>query len=593
MILIQKNYQLRPVENGSNREVMQTNGIDLHFEANKPWRTLFNLYWAERLGMFGALVSYLFKASPIWILPIVTANIIDIISQRPENGGQNLLINGVIGIVAVVQNIFSAAVYISLNSRSIRSVEVRLRSALVRRLQMLSISYHNQTDTGVLQTKITRDIESIELLSRQLIDVGFISIVTILVTWTITAIRIPAFLPVFVVFVPLILLILRFFARRLRLHNENLRREIEGMNSLLFGMINMISVTRAHAVESEEINRAESKFQIVSRAARAFDFAAGTFGASAWVILMTFNLLGFITAAYLSYQGILNLSTGDIVLLSGYFSTIMAAVLQLNAMLPFITRGFDALRSVGEILESPDIEINLGKKTIENIRGEFFFENVRFSYRQEIAEILVLKNINLKVKAGESIGIVGESGSGKSTLASLLIGFHRPTKGRILLDGEDMNSIDLRSFRRNLAVVSQQTILFNGTLRENIIYGSKNISETELRSAIEAANAADFIDELPDRIETEVGQHGVRLSGGQQQRIAIARALLRNPKVLILDEATSALDTESEKIVEEALEKLMIGRTTFIITHTQSILRKVNRIIKIEKGKIVDDSAIL
>ncbi|HWC58090.1 MAG TPA: ATP-binding cassette domain-containing protein, partial [Verrucomicrobiae bacterium] len=200
---------------------------------------------------------------------------------------------------------------------------------------------------------------------------------------------------------------------------------------------------------------------------------------------------------------------------------------------------------------------------------------------------VALQGINFKVSAGETIGIVGPSGSGKSTLASLITGFHRPTTGRILLDGVDINTIDLRTYRRYLSVVSQQTILFDGTLRENIIYGLRGVTEEDLTRAIADANAAEFINDLPKRLDTEIGSHGVQLSGGQRQRIAIARALLRDPRVLILDEATSALDTASEAVVQQALERLMTGRTTFIIAHGHAILRRANRILALDKGALV------
>lgn len=569
---------------------MRTRGVEFHFQAKRPWQNLFSLYQEERFRLLWALIAYLFKASPIWILPVVTANIIDIVSQNIQNGHRAIWINSIIAAVAIAQNVLSAAVYVRLLSHSIRNVEVKLRSALVRRLQMLSINYHNQADTGILQTKITRDIESFEMMSRQLIDVGFIAAVTIIVTWVITAYRMPVFLPVFIILVPIILVIRRVFSKKLKTHNENLRRELEGMSSLIFGMLSMIPVTRAHALEAEEIDRAESKFNDVHRIAKSSDFASGIFGASVWVVLMLINLIGLTGAALLSYNGIVNLTPGDIVLLAGYFNTIMASVMQLNSMLPILTRGFDALESIGEVLESPDLEINQGKTTVGKIKGDFEFEKVNFHYQKDGNSEPILKDINFKVSAGEIIGIVGKSGSGKSTLASLLIGFHRPTTGRILLDGFDMNSLDLRSFRRQLAVVSQQTILFNGTVRENIIYGTNNITESQLNKAIESANAGEFINQLPEKLDTKIGSSGIQLSGGQRQRIAIARAILRDPKILILDEATSALDAESERIVEEAFEKLMVGRTTFIITHKLSILKNVKRIIKIENGIIFDDS---
>lgn len=566
---------------------MQADSVEFQFRGNQPWRTLVNLYWPERRSVGLALISYLFKASPVWILPLITANIIDLIANPRVGGMRSLWINAGVGAIAIVQNIPSAALYVSFLSRAIRNVEVRLRSALVRRLQMLSINYHNRASTGALQTKVTRDVESIEMLCRQVVDVGFFALVTILVALAVTAWRMPVFVPVFILFVPLIWLVRRLLAGRLRRHNETLRREIESMNALVLGMINMIPITRAHAVESEEVARAESQFGSVRNAARSFDFVAGTFGATAWVILMLFNLAGLTVAAWASYTGRLSLSAGDIVLLAGYFNTILAAVMQLNAMLPLITRGFDGLRSIGEVLECPDIEENRGKQPVAGVRGEFTFEHVGFSYDRNSEASPALRDLNFKVAVGETIGIVGPSGSGKSTLASLLIGFHRPTTGRILLDGVDMNAMDLRSYRLRLSVVSQQTILFNGTLRENITYGLPRVSDAALQSAIADANAAGFIRELPHGLETMIGPEGVQLSGGQRQRIAIARAVLRNPRVLILDEATSSLDTATEAVVQEALERLMAGRTTFIIAHRHAVLRRANRILTLENGAIV------
>jgi ATP-binding cassette subfamily B protein len=258
--------------------------------------------------------------------------------------------------------------------------------------------------------------------------------------------------------------------------------------------------------------------------------------------------------------------------------------MQFNSMLPVITRGFDGLRSIGEVLECPDIEENRGKRAVTKVSGQFQFENVCFSYGQTADTASALQNLSIQVHPGEVIGIVGPSGSGKTTLASLVTGFHRPTSGRIFLDGVDMNTIDLRTYRRHLAIVSQQTILFNGTLRENIIYGTKNIRQMELQTAIESANAADFIFDLPHGLETEIGAGGIQLSGGQRQRIAIARALLRDPRVLILDEATSALDSSSEAVVQQALEKLMVCRTTFIIAHRHNVLRQASRILVLNRG---------
>jgi ATP-binding cassette, subfamily B, bacterial len=562
--------------------IMQLDPVELDFDGKRPWRTLLKLYWPERRSVALAMVAYLFKFSPLLVLPVVTANLTNLIATGGEDRMRSLWTNAIVGAAAILQNIPSAMLYVDFLSRAVRNVETRLRSSLVRRFQMLSIGYLNRADTGRLQMKVLRDIESIEQMSRQVIDTGEFAVVSILVAIGVTAWRIPVFVPVFVLFVPMIWAIRKFMSGRLQRYNENFRRELEGMNSLVLGMISMIPITRAHAVEETEIARAENQFGHVRAAARAFDKEAGFLAATGWVVLMLFNLAGLTAGAWLSYRKILPLTPGDLVLLAFYFNMILQVMLQFNMMLPVIARGFDGLRSIGEVIECPDVEENRGKRAVEKVRGEFVFENVTFAYTQNAAP--ALDGLNFRVAPGETIGIAGPSGSGKTTLASLITGFHRPATGRILLDGADMKALDLRTYRRHLAVVSQQTILFNGTLRENIVYGAKNVSEAELQSAIESASANSFISELARGLDTELGAGGVQLSGGQRQRIAIARALLRDPRVLILDEATSALDAASEAVVQEALERLMAGRTTFIIAHRQAVLRRAGRILTLDKG---------
>jgi ATP-binding cassette, subfamily B, bacterial len=566
---------------------MHPDPVEIQFDGQRPWRTLWNLYWPERRWVLLAMLAYFFKASPLWILPVVTANIVDVIAQRRDGGMPLLWSNAAIGALSIVQNIPSAMLYVNFLSRAVRNVEIRLRSALVRRFQMLSIGYHNRANTAALQTKVLRDVESIEQLSRQIVDTGQLAVVSILFALSVTALRMPVFLPVFLLFIPIIWGIRKFMAGRLQQHSESLRKEIEGMNSRVAGMINMIPITRAHAAEAEEVERVENQFGNVRNAAQSFDRAGGLFGAVGWVGLMLFNLGGLTLGAWLSYKQILPLSPGDLVLLVGFFNMIMTAVMQLNAMLPLITRGFDGLRSIGEVLECPDVEDNRGKKSVTTVRGEFIFEHIDFSYDNSGVAAPALRGLNFRVTAGETIGIVGPSGSGKSTLANLITGFHRPTNGRIFLDGVDMNAIDLRSYRRHLAIVSQQTILFNGTVRENIVYGTRDVKDSELLQAVVDSNADYFIRDLPRGLDTELGAGGVQLSGGQRQRIAIARALLRNPRVLILDEATSALDTESEAVVQQALVNLMIGRTTLIIAHRHSALLGANRILTLDRGSLV------
>ena len=226
------------------------------------------------------------------------------------------------------------------------------------------------------------------------------------------------------------------------------------------------------------------------------------------------------------------------------------------------------------------------KKKLGGVKGEFDFKNVCFRYNN--SEAHVLNNFNLHVTPGETIALVGESGSGKSTILNLAIGFNIADSGQVLLDGNDMKDIDLRTYRKYLAVVPQTSILFSGTLRDNITYGVDNVDEKALNEAVKAANLTDLVESLPDGLDTEVGEHGGKLSGGQRQRVSIARALIRNPRVIVLDEATSALDSISEKLIQEALNNLTKDRTTFIVAHRLSTIKDADKIAVISEGHCVE-----
>lgn len=280
------------------------------------------------------------------------------------------------------------------------------------------------------------------------------------------------------------------------------------------------------------------------------------------------------------------MTVGDVVLLTSYFDSPTTSVAQILAVLPEIGKGYESIKSIGEVLECPDMEYNWGKEPVKEVQGGFRFESVSFHYPS--TQQFVLKDFSLQVNPGETIAIVGPSGAGKSTLLNLIIGFLRPSSGTILLDDRDMNSLDLRTYRQFLSIVSQETILFEGTVRENILYGLECVSEERLVQAIEEANALEFIRELSLGLDTLIGENGAKLSGGQRQRIAIARALIRNPRVLILDEATASLDTVSEALIQDALDYLEQNRTTFIAAHRLSTIRQANRIVVLDKGHIVE-----
>jgi ATP-binding cassette subfamily B protein len=244
------------------------------------------------------------------------------------------------------------------------------------------------------------------------------------------------------------------------------------------------------------------------------------------------------------------------------------------------------MRSIAEVLQESDVELNAGRQPVAAVSGELRFDGLQFRYPE--SKRPALDGIDLTISPGETVAFVGPSGSGKSTTLNVVLGFLRPTSGRLLLDGVDMQTLDLRTFRSRVSVVPQESVLFEGSIRDNVTYGVNDISDETVLQALRDANALEIVDALPDGWDTVVGERGARLSGGQRQRIAIARALIRNPRVLLLDEATSALDGESEKLVQDAVERLMAGRTTLIVAHRLSTIRAADRIAVLDRGKLVE-----
>jgi ATP-binding cassette subfamily B protein len=332
--------------------------------------------------------------------------------------------------------------------------------------------------------------------------------------------------------------------------------------------------------------RVSASLERVQAAAIHVDGINAVFGALSWATFNGFNMLCLVVSAWICLSGWMPLSAGDVVLLTTYFGLITSSVLGLVGTAPQITKGLESIRSIGEVLQCPDLEDNEGKPAIVAVEGAFRFEGVSHIYPG--SQLAALHDFSLNVEPGETIALVGPSGAGKSTVLNLVIGFIRPTAGRILVDGHDMQAHDLRTYRRFLSVVPQESILFDGSVRENITYGLSAVPVETVERALRDANAWEFVRRLPAGLETPVGEKGARLSGGQKQRLAIARALIRNPRVLILDEATSALDTETEALIQEALVRLMRGRTTFVVAHRLSTIRNAGRIVVLEQGRIAE-----
>ncbi|MFF9623531.1 ABC transporter ATP-binding protein [Streptomyces griseosporeus] len=558
--------------------------LDHRYRDEHPVRTLAYLLRADRRRLAAAVVVFTVKHSPIWLLPLITASLIDtVVQHRPV--GRIWTSTGIILFILLV-NYPLHVLYVRLLYGSVRRMGTTLRSALCTRMQQLSIGYHSRVSAGVLQAKVVRDVETVEQTVQQTAELGLGATTVLIGGLVIIAVRTPEFLPVFLVVVPAAALLVARLRARLRTHNEHFRHEVETLSSRVTEMTRLIPVTRAHGLEGKALHRMDRTLRRLLTSGMRLDLVNGRFGSLAWVVLNVVGVLVLAAAALVSYYRVWGVTPGDVVMLSAFLTTLTNSTTTLAGLAPVITKGLESVRSVGEVLQAPELEDNEGKSEVTAVRGAVAFDGVGYAYDSGRAAV---RDFTLSVAPGETIALVGASGAGKSTVLNLVIGFIRPTSGRLLLDGTDMGTLDLRTYRRFVSVVPQESILFDGTVRENVAYGMEDEADEErVRAALRDANALEFVDRLPQGLDTLVGEHGARLSGGQRQRLAIARALIRDPKVLILDEATSALDTRSEALVQEALARLLRGRTTFVVAHRLSTVRGADRIVVMGDGRTLE-----
>lgn len=545
-------------------------------------KILLSIYKGYYGKLFLSIVFFAIKHSPVWVLPIVTANIINIATERPDNAGIKILVNALFMSFFMIQNIFTNYLHTWLYAKTVRSVEQELRSSLVRKLQQLSISYHNEMQSGRLQSKIMRDVEQIETLSSQI----FISVLSILLN-IIVAFGVVIFksLTVFLFFlatIPVAVLLMVSFKSRIKQYNSDFRKEMEETSVRVMEMVELIPVTRAHALEKQETSKIDHQLSNVAQKGLKLDMIQTYFSSISWVAFQLFQVLCLAFTGYLASRG--SISVGEVVMYQTYFSSIVNQVSGIITLLPIISKGLESVNSVGDILLCHDVEDNRNKQKIQELTGDITFDHVAFQYHD--AESPVLKDVSFHIRPGETVAFVGGSGAGKTTILNLVIGFIKTTEGRILIDGMDLNTLNLQSYRSHIAVVPQQSILFSGTIRDNITYGMNHISDELMDQVIKAANLEELITSLPKGLDTQITEHGNSLSGGQRQRISIARAFVRNPRILILDEATSALDTISEKKIQEAIHNLVQNRTTLIVAHRLSTIRDADRIAVVGNGGI-------
>jgi subfamily B ATP-binding cassette protein MsbA len=459
-----------------------------------------------------------------------------------------------------------------------------IRFKLYEKIQNLSLDYFSQKRSGELISRITNDVRAIEnAVSYGVTDLCRQTLMILIYTVITFSIYPKAALIVFLIF-PLIGIPMNQIGRKLRKLSKSTQEKMADINSFLFETISGIRVVKAFNTEKYEVERfRKTNFEFYKLQMKTVKRLI--------VLSPITEMFGGICGVIILFaigQKVLNheLSFGGFVLFFGSIMSIISPVKKLGNVNALTQQALAANDRIYEILEAqPTVQEKTDAKDLAPIKTKIKIENVSFKYLDETD--LVLDNINLDINVGELVAVVGPTGSGKSTLVNLIPRFYDPQKGNVLIDGVNVKDVTFKSLREQVGIVTQETILFNDTVRSNIAYGNFNASQAEIEEAAKKAFAHQFIQKMPRGYDTIVGDRGFRLSGGEKQRLSIARAILRNPPLLLLDEATSQLDSESEKYVQEALDQLMRGRTVVAIAHRLSTIIKANKIVVVEHGRIV------
>ena len=461
-------------------------------------------------------------------------------------------------------------------------VTVDIRARLFEQFQALSLSFFEKRTVGSVMSRMTNDtgalyevlVDGIPFLLRDGLILISIPIVLFSINWQVAA---WVLLPI-----PIILYLVRVFRRRIMRVWRRFWHAWSRVSGALNGVLSGVRVVKAFHGEDREVTRFSRRIKGLADLGYQAETAWSVF----FPMILFLASVGTITTYYVAGQRVVGgtMSTGEFFLFVTYLTQLQTPMQQLSRLIDWTSRALTAGERVFEVLDTiPDIQQPKEPVFLGTYKGKVTFEDVRFGY-EKASE--VIHGVNLEVRPGEMIGVVGHSGSGKTTLMNLLLRFYDPTEGTVKIDDVDTRRLDLDEFRASVGVVPQESFLFPGSIRSNIAYGRPEASAEEVIAAAKSANAHDFIVKFPDGYDSYVGERGQRLSGGERQRISIARAILHNPKVLVLDEATSSVDTETERMIQDALNNLVEGRTVFAIAHRLSTLKHADRIIVMEEGAI-------
>jgi ABC-type multidrug transport system fused ATPase/permease subunit len=545
---------------------------------------IFQYAGKHRWKFYVGLIFLLFTGATALAFPKLMGMLVDCVKNKDIQQANRIALG--LGLILFFQSIFSffrLSLFVNFTENTLANIRLALYSNLVK----LPITFFSQKRVGELNSRISADISQIqdtltstiaEFLRQFILIIGGIVLLAS-ESYKLTLMMLSV--------VPLVAIAAVIFGRFIRKYSKKVQDQVAESQVIVEETMQGISIVKAFANEWYEIARYNGKIKDVVKLAIKGGKYRGYF--ASFIIFCLFgSIVGVVWfGVRLSITG--EMSVGQLISFVLYSTFVGASFGGIAELYAQIQKAIGATERVFELLDESPEKINRESNdvSIKKIKGEVTFQNVAFSYPSR-KEIQVLKSVSFSVSFGQKIAIVGPSGTGKSTIASLLLRFYDIESGTILVDNKNIYDYDLGDLRGNMSIVPQDVILFGGTIRENIAYGKPNASETEILLAAKQANALDFIEKFPEKFETIVGERGIKLSGGQRQRIAIARALLKNPSILILDEATSSLDSESEKLVQEALEILMKGRTSIIIAHRLSTIRNADQILVLDNGEITE-----
>lgn len=543
----------------------------------KPYKGLF----------FSDLFFAILGAGITLVIPLIVRYITSTIVHLPAETATGMIVKlGIFMIVLVLIEAF-CNFYIAYYGHIMgASIERDMRNEIFSHYQKLSFAFYDNQKVGHLLSRITADLFDISELLHHGPEDLVISIIKFVGAFAILVfINVRLALAAFF-FVPFLILYAIYFNKKMKKAFRENRARIADINTQIEDSLSGIRVVKSFANEKVEMKKfRQGNERFVNSKKLSYKYM-GTYnsGMGAFTTLITISVL--LTGAFYLTKGAMPVE--DLVTVLLYISNFTDPVKKLITFTEQFQNGYSGYSRFLEIMAvAPDIQDAPEAKEVNDVKGAIDFENVSFAY--EGTQEKVLSHVNLKVKAGEYVALVGSSGAGKTTLCSLIPRFYDVTEGSVLLDGEDIRNLKLQSLRNQIGIVQQDVYLFAGTVMENIRYGKPDATDEEVIRAAKAANAHEFITELEQGYDTDIGQRGVKLSGGQKQRLSIARVFLKNPPILIFDEATSAMDNESEKIVQQSLENLAKDRTTFVIAHRLSTIRKAQRILVLTEDGIAEE----